>query len=120
MKKVYFYLPIQTAVCIGGLPIGLMVNKKTLALGVYPRVSLAEARELRDTARDKIARGFDPAQTSKDTAELFSNICEEWFQKKKPTWSESNAKKLRSRLNNDIIPWLGNKKIKDITARDAL
>ena len=95
-------------------------KQKTLALGVYPRVSLAEARELRDTARNKIARGFDPAQTSKDTAELFSNICEEWFQKKKLTWSESNTKKIRSRFNNDIIPWLGNKRIEDITARDTL
>jgi hypothetical protein len=37
-------------------------KEKTLALGVYPEVSLSEAREKRDTARKLIAEGIDPCE----------------------------------------------------------
>ncbi|MEJ0010615.1 MAG: Arm DNA-binding domain-containing protein [Alphaproteobacteria bacterium] len=40
-------------------------KEKTLALGIYPDVSLAEARERRDEARKLKARGVDPASSSK-------------------------------------------------------
>ncbi|MCV9880603.1 Arm DNA-binding domain-containing protein, partial [Brenneria izbisi] len=35
-------------------------KEKTLALGVYPEVSLSEARQKRDDARKLIAAGVDP------------------------------------------------------------
>ncbi len=37
-------------------------KQKTLAFGVYPYTSLAEAREQRDAARKILARGDDPAE----------------------------------------------------------
>lgn len=37
-------------------------KEKTLALGVYPEVSLSEAREKRDAARKQIAEGTDPCE----------------------------------------------------------
>jgi hypothetical protein len=37
-------------------------KRKTLALGVYPDVSLAKARERRDEARRLIADGVDPGE----------------------------------------------------------
>lgn len=40
-------------------------NQKKLALGVYPAVSLAEARERRDSARKLIANGIDPSKRKK-------------------------------------------------------
>lgn len=36
--------------------------EKKLSLGAYPDLSLKEARELRDAARNKVARGIDPAE----------------------------------------------------------
>jgi diguanylate cyclase (GGDEF)-like protein/PAS domain S-box-containing protein len=40
-------------------------KRKTLALGVYPEVSLAEARRRRNTAKTLLARGEDPAAVKK-------------------------------------------------------
>jgi hypothetical protein len=37
-------------------------KQKTLAIGVYPAVSLAKARKRRDEARELLAEGLDPAQ----------------------------------------------------------
>lgn len=36
-------------------------KQKTLSIGIYPDVSLAKARELRDTARKQLAEGYDPS-----------------------------------------------------------
>lgn len=41
-------------------------KKKTLALGVYPEISLKEAREKRDEARKLLQQGIDPLQNRKD------------------------------------------------------
>ncbi len=40
-------------------------KRKTLAIGVYPDISLKEARDKRDTARNKIANGIDPMAEKK-------------------------------------------------------
>ena len=40
-------------------------KQKTLALGVYPQVSLADAREKRDEARKLLASGIDPSENRK-------------------------------------------------------
>lgn len=42
---------------------------KMLAFGVYPDISLAEAREKRDTARKLIVNGFDPSEKRKEVKE---------------------------------------------------
>ena len=39
-------------------------KQKTLALGVYPEVSLAKARQRRDKARELLADGIDPSLPS--------------------------------------------------------
>src|SRR5690606_22400277 len=40
-------------------------KQKTLAIGAYPAVSLADAREKRDTAKRLLARGVDPGEQKK-------------------------------------------------------
>ncbi len=40
-------------------------KRKTLALGVYPDVGLARAREKRDEARRRLADGVDPGEFKK-------------------------------------------------------
>ncbi len=62
---------------------------KTLALGVYPKVSLADARTARDKARSALAAGEDPfARKKRDkliaslsSATTFKDIAEEWLAK---------------------------------------
>lgn len=41
-------------------------KRKTFALGVYPAVTLAKARQRRDAAKDLLADGIDPAQAKRD------------------------------------------------------
>ena len=40
-------------------------KRKTLAIGVYPKITMKQAREKRDDARKKIAQGVDPSSTKK-------------------------------------------------------
>ncbi|WP_394540633.1 Arm DNA-binding domain-containing protein [Lysobacter enzymogenes] len=62
-------------------------KEKRLALGVFPEVSLAVARDKRDTARTAIRNGIDPsAQRKADrrqallaTESSFSAVADEWL-----------------------------------------
>lgn len=108
-------------------------KQKTLALGVYPDVSLADARAKREDARKLLANNTDPGavkQAQKSAradraANSFEVIAREWFEttKKSKGWVDSHADKIIRRLERDIFPWIGGKPIADITVvdmRDAL
>lgn len=103
-------------------------KQKTLSLGVYPDVSLANARSRRDDARKLLAAGADPGvvkqQAKQSVRESISNSLEsigmEWFAKNKHTWSDSYADKIFSALQRDVYPWLGGTPVKDITAQAVL
>lgn len=103
-------------------------KQKTLALGVYPDTSLADAREKHAEARKFLAKDIDPAGVKKAqksaSAELNANsfevVAREWYQKKSATWAPSNAVKVIARLENDIFPWLGKAPIASITAPKLL
>ena len=77
-------------------------KRKTLALGVYPNVRLAEAREKRDNARKLLRNDVDPAQYKKETkimqkeqaANSFEAVAREWFTKNKHIWTEGHLKPL--------------------------
>jgi integrase len=103
-------------------------KQKTLALGVYPEVSLAEARELCSAAHKLAAQGIDPNQVKRinkasqlETAtNSFSHLADEWYAKQLPHWAESTAKKRRSLLDNDLIPYLGKRPISELETHDLL
>ena len=103
-------------------------KRKTLAIGVYPDVTLAEAREQRDEARKLIQKGVDPSQHKRDTKNMlqkiaandFETIAREWFEKKRPAWAERHAYTVIRRLELNIFPWLGNRPIKLIAAPELL
>lgn len=99
-------------------------KRKTLALGVYPDVSLKGARDKRDEARRQVAAGIDPGAqrkaTKTATAETFEAIAREWFAKVSPTWTRGHADHVITRLEQNIFPWLGMRPIRDITAPELL
>lgn len=74
-------------------------KEKLLALGVYPEISLKDARDLRDSARAEVARGVDPneskraAKATQSGADTFAAIAREWYEKQLPTWAPATAKK---------------------------
>lgn len=99
-------------------------REKTLALGTYPTVSLAVARQRLRDARELLADGIDPgeakqeakraAQESVDHA--FETIAREWHAKQLPRWSEDHARRVLHSLKVDVFPYLGKAPIADITA----
>ena len=103
-------------------------KRKTLAIGVYPDVTLAEARQERDEARKLIKKGVDPSQHKKETKIMlqemtvnnFEAVAREWFEKKRPVWAERHASTIIRRLELNIFPWLGTRPVKLITAPELL
>ena len=103
-------------------------KRKTLALGVYPDVSLARARERRDEARQKIADGIDPSDLKKalknQKAELAAKsleaIAREWYAIKLNKWAATHAKKVIRRFEMYVFPWIGKRPVAEITAAELL
>jgi hypothetical protein len=90
-------------------------KQKTLALGVYPAVSLALARDRRDKARSLLINGIDPSNTKKAKKiairameeNSFEIVAREWFMGRRHNWKENHSSKIITRLEKDIFPWLG-------------
>lgn len=103
-------------------------KQKTLALGVYPAVSLAKARKRREAARELIADGIDPAQAKRDdkqaradsAANTFEAVARTWLKKTATNRVESTQGKLTTWLEKDIFPYIGSKPIIEIGPRDVL
>lgn len=99
-------------------------KEKRLAFGVYPDVSLAQARDRRDDARKLLANGIDPGAVKQaqkaSNAELAENsfevIAREWFAKHSPNWRENHSSKIIARLENDVFPWIGARPVGEIAA----
>ncbi len=103
-------------------------KEKRLSLGVYPDVSLRDARERRDKARKLLANEVDPSEhrKAKKAAMLgaatnsFEVVAREWFARYSPNWSANHANRIIRRLERDIFPWIGGKSIADITPPQLL
>ena len=103
-------------------------KRKTLAIGVYPDVALALARERRDTARKQLAEGMDPGlirktqkrEKSEQRANTFEAIAREWHATRAAGWASGHGERIIRRLERDIFPWIGGRPIRDITAPDLL
>jgi len=103
-------------------------KQKTMALGIYPDVSLAAVRREHARAREQLAGGSDPMLTRKSDKlkavlsvnTRFEPVAREWFARKKTKWAESHSKKIIERLERDIFPWLGAREISGIEAPELL
>lgn len=99
-------------------------KEKRLALGVYPGVTLAQARKARDTARDTLKSGTDPVQAKSDAKlartlaleTTLEGVARQWFEHWKGPKSERHADYVIRRLEADVFPVIGRKAIGEITA----
>lgn len=103
-------------------------KEKKLTLGVYPALTLKEARFKRDEARKHIADGGDPAVEKKsrkrlaafNAANTFKAIAEEWHENNKAKWTQRHGEVLMRRLELHIFPAFGDRPIKDIKPLEIL
>ena len=95
-------------------------KQKTLALGVYPVVTLAQARDKAFQAKSLIAQGIDPSETKKkekqvsNNSNAFKKVAQLWFDKKRVKWKDSHAKDVWKSLENNIFNHIGQTPINEI------
>lgn len=94
-------------------------KQKTLAFGAYPYVTLGEARKRRTEAKTALAAGRDPGVKQR-AAESFEALARRWYAAKAPGWAESNASRVWSRIERDLLPPLGAKAVTAIEPMDLL
>ncbi|AMG98905.1 MAG: tyrosine-type recombinase/integrase [Enterobacter asburiae] len=103
-------------------------KQKMLALGIYPEISLSEARQRRDEAKRQVANAIDPSeqkkvekQARKATVEnTFKAIALEWHEYKRPNWSKGYAEDIMEAFENDIFPDIGKRPIAEIKPLEVL
>lgn len=103
-------------------------KEKTLSLGIYPDITLAEARMRRDQARQLKAKDIDPSAFKKEQKRdmiakdrnTFEVVAREWHEWKWAKKSPHYAKQIMQRLQNDVFPKIGRLPISSITAAELL
>lgn len=99
-------------------------KEKLLSLGVYPAVSLKDARQQRDDARALIAKGVDPSAARKAqdasgkgvSADSFEAVAREFHEAKREEWSPAHSTRWLERMRKDVFPYIGAMPIADVTA----
>jgi len=103
-------------------------KEKMLSLGVYPRVSLAEARQKREEAKKLLDKNIDPSTAKKqakrqaklNAENTFEVIAREWHSKKTEAWKPRTGEKILSYLRNDVFPHIGSRPIAEIDPPELL
>jgi hypothetical protein len=103
-------------------------RENRLALGAYPEVTLAEARELTLDARAKLRKDVDPAQerrVAKATARAaatgtFEQVAKRWLEVKTPGWSPITLRKNKRAVNVYLLPRLGGLDVAAVKTSDVL
>jgi integrase len=103
-------------------------KQKTLALGSYPDVGLAEARTRRDQARQLLANGVDPGDMKKQlkqekalaAANTFEKLAREWHQRQGGRLAVKTQDVILKRLERYVFTAIGGTPLASVTAKDIL
>lgn len=106
----------------------ILGKEKKLSLGVYPDVSLKEARNRRDYARTLLANGADPASVKREQTKAAKRDAANTFKAIADEYIEKSAKEGRAAVTINKTRWLlslmeadlGNRPITEITPADLL
>ncbi len=97
--------------------------EKKLALGAFPAVSLVEARQKREEAREQLAQGIDPATARKEKAAAvrleqatFEAVAREWHSQFLPKWAPRTAVAILDMLTGHVFGEIGERPLSEITA----
>lgn len=106
----------------------ILGKEKKLSLGVYPDVSLKEARNRRDHARTLLANGADPASVKREKAKAAKRDATNTFKAIADEYIEKSAREGRAAVTINKTRWLlslmeadlGSRPITEITPADLL
>ena len=110
----------------------------TLSFGLWPDVSLAEARMKQEESKEKIGKGINPIKEKREQSRLqleemlvkeskediqkntFKKVSLEWHKRKTLHWTEKHAREVLNSLKHHVYPDLGEKPISTITKQDVI
>lgn len=100
-------------------------KERLLALGVYPDVSLKDARQRALAARQMIAAGIDPVQARSGGEgdvhrQTFGRVAWDWFERNRGQWTAEHGEKIKKRLEGRVLPVLGEQLVESIQPCDVL
>jgi len=106
-------------------------REKRIVFGLWPDISLKQARQRRAEARSLVAQGIDPGAKRKqdktaakvqaaEDANTFEVVARDWHAKQVKAWSESHAVRVLGRLEQHLFPAFGNVPITTLRAPDIL
>ncbi|ACN48668.1 TPA: tyrosine-type recombinase/integrase [Salmonella enterica subsp. enterica serovar Paratyphi C] len=101
-------------------------KQKVLALGVYPMVSLGEARRKRDEAKKLVSDGIDPSEKKKadkieqSEALTFEAVARDWHTACKRKWSDFHSERVLKSLEDNLFSSIGQRKIAELKTKDLL
>lgn len=103
-------------------------KQKTLALGTYPDVTVAQARHKLDDARKLLSNDIDPSVNrrvqktarSEQSANSFEAVAREWVAKFSPGWTPAHGDKIMRRFERDAFPWIGGLPVSELIAPKLL
>lgn len=105
-----------------------LAGKENLfAIGAYPEVKLADAREQRDAARKLVRNGVHPShhrkanklRTAYEHANSFEAVAREWLETNMSAWTPRSHRQRERMLERDVFPHLGLLPMTQITPAHA-
>lgn len=96
---------------------------KRMALGVYPEISLENARDGKNEARKLLKTGIDPStakrehkrQKTLNQSTTFESVARDWHAHFRPKWSDRHAQTILNRLERDLFPLIGKTPLTEVT-----
>ncbi|UZE97918.1 tyrosine-type recombinase/integrase [Alkalimarinus alittae] len=100
-------------------------KEKSLSIGIYPDVTLADAREKVLAAKKLVTQRIDPSvhrrrEQQRRAENDFKSIAIEWWNKKSGLWTVDHAASVKRTLEKEAFPIIGDMQIDQITSQDCL
>lgn len=103
-------------------------KEKRLALGVYPAVSLRDARELTAQAKQALQAGDDPAEqrktakakTAHEAVNTFRAVGDEWMEHQAARWTPETRERIKASLEADILKTMGERPLASIKPLEVM
>ena len=103
-------------------------KEKVLAIGIYPHISLADARDKRDNAKKLLSNNLDPSEVKQakkaedklEAANTFEAVAREWLGKKAAKQVDKTRNRNLRILELNIFKHIGSTPINKVTSKALL
>lgn len=103
-------------------------KENVFAIGGYPEIGLADARDAREKAKPLIRQGIHPSHNrqaerlanSAANANTFEAVAREWIKKKAPSWTPYYLRQVERFMAADVFPFVGRLPIRSVSAAHLL